>query len=453
MSLYASLYSGVSGLTAYSSSLGTISDNIANVNTVGYKETRSQFSTLVTESKSTTSYSPGGVQSLPQSLISRQGLLQSSASATDLSIDGSGFFVVGETPDEVFANSSISFTRAGSFTPDDEGYLKNTAGLYLLGFPIDENGNIPVNREVGSLDPINVSGLTGTAEATTEVTVRANLQSSLTPSVQAATYDATVPATSIASGSVSADFQRNVQVFDEQGGTHTVTIAALKQDPTQVGQAVNQWFVEIFVEPATDITPGVGLHNGQIATGTLAFNSDGTIDHSNTSAALLNAVPISWTNGATQSDIAFDLGTDATNDGFTQFDSLSTLISSSVNGAVFGNVTGVNINDEGIVTALFDNGLTREVYQLPIATFQNPDGLNRRQGNSYTRSDQSGTFALQLAGTGGAGFVAPSTLEASTVDLGNEFTQLITTQRAYAASTRIITTADEMLNELNNIKR
>ena len=121
MSLYASLYSGVSGLSAYSSALGMISDNIVNVNTIGYKETRASFTTLVTESRSTTSYSPGGVQSIPQSLISRQGLLQSSASATDLSIDGAGFFVVGATPGAVTQNGSISFTRAGSFTPDEEG--------------------------------------------------------------------------------------------------------------------------------------------------------------------------------------------------------------------------------------------------------------------------------------------------------------------------------------------
>jgi flagellar hook protein FlgE len=137
----------------------------------------------------------------------------------------------------------------------------------------------------------------------------------------------------------------------------------------------------------------------------------------------------------------------------TQYDSTSTLISSSVNGAVFGNVEGVDIGEDGVVTAQFDNGLIKDVFKLPLATFQNPNGLERRNGNAFIESDQSGTFSLQQAGTGGAGKFSPSTLEASTVDLANEFTDMITTQRAYSASTKIITTADEMLTELNRVKR
>jgi len=453
MSLYASLFSGVSGLSAYSGALGMISDNIVNVNTVGYKETRARFSTLVTESSSTTTYSPGGVQATPQNLISRQGLLQTSNSATDLSIDGSGFFVVSDTPQAGTTNSSISFTRAGSFTPDDQGFLQNTAGLYLLGFPFDSAGNIPVNREVSSLEPINVSDLTGTAEATTDVTLRANLQSSQVVNPGIAGYASGAAGTSMAGGAFTPDFERNVEIFDSLGGTHTVTIAAIKT------ATANEWGVEIFVNPSTDIVPGAGLHSGQIATGTLAFNTDGTIDLSGTSAGLLSAINVTWTTPAASGElpapsaVTFDFGEDGLSNGFTQFDSTSTLISSSVNGAVFGNVIGVGIAEDGIVTALFDNGLARQVYRLPISTFQNPDGLTRRQGNSYTISDQSGDFTLQLAGTGGAGFVAPSTLEASTVDLANEFANLITNQRAFSASTRIITTADEMLQELNQIKR
>lgn len=447
MSLYASLFSGVSGLSANSSAMGMISDNIVNINTTGYKETRARFTTLVTESRSSTSYSPGGVQSLPQSLISRQGLLQSSTSATDLGIDGAGFFVVAKTSDVGQSNSSISFTRAGSFTPDAQGFLNNTAGLYLMGFPLDASGNVPINQEVSALQAINVSGLTGTAEATTEVTLRANLQSTQTVNAGIGTYDPTAAADSMAGSGFVPDFQRNVQVFDAQGGTHTITIAAIKSS------TVNEWHVELYSTPPGDINPTAPLQSGQIATGTMVFNTDGTIDVGASSAALFTNIPIDWTNGAADSDLAFNFGADGESDGFTQFDSISTLISSSVDGAVFGNVTGVSISEEGIVTALFDNGLTRAVAKIPLATFQNPDGLNRDQGNAYTRSDQSGIFALQLAGTGGAGFLAPSTLEASTVDLANEFTQLITIQRAFSASTKIITTADEMLDELNRVKR
>ncbi|PHZ85263.1 flagellar hook protein FlgE [Paremcibacter congregatus] len=457
MSLYASLFSGVSGLGAYSSALGMISDNIANLNTVGYKETRASFSTLVTESRSSTSYSPGGVQALPQNLISRQGLLQSSTSATDLSIDGAGFFVVSTRGESVNANSEISFTRAGSFNPDSEGFLKNTAGLYLMGVPLISGTVKPESPQLADLQPINVSDLTSTAEASTNVTLRANLQSSQAINAAMGTYDPSVKATSmsgyaedVAAGvavpvGIKPDFQTNIEVFDARGGVHTVTVAALRS-------ADNVWEVEMYVDPPTDIVPTVGT-TGQIAAGTVTFNGDGTLNVPGTTASLLAAVNVPWSGGANAGSLTFDLGTNGLSDGLTQFAGESTIISSSANGATFGNVIGVNIDKDGIVSALFSNGLAKNVYQLPISTFQNPDGLTRRQGNSYTVSDQSGSSILKYAGVGGAGFVAPQTLEASTVDLAGEFTNLITIQRAFSASTKIITTADEMLTELNNIKR
>lgn len=446
MSLYAALFSGVSGLSAYSGALGMISDNISNVNTVGYKEVRARFSTLVTETRSTTRYSPGGVQALPQNLISKQGLLQASSSPTDLSIDGAGFFVVRPTP--TAQSSAVSFTRAGSFTPDEAGFLRNAAGQYLLGFPLDANGNTPLNRSVEQLVPITISGLTGTAEATTAISpLRGNLQSSQPVSSQEATYNPAAPATNMESGAVQPDFIRNIQVVDSLGTPHNLTIAALKSSTP------NQWHVEIYAPDGVGIP---ALSGSQVATGTLAFNTDGSLDLTNTSASLQAPLAIDWTGSAAEaadSSITINWGSDGGVDGFTQFDTPSALISASVNGAAFGNVTGVSISKAGRVTALFDNGLTKEVYELPIAVFQNPDGLTRRQGNSYDLSDDSGEFTLQVAGDGGAGTVAPSTLEASTVDLAREFSELITTQRGFSANTRVITTADEMLEELNRIKR
>ena len=460
MSLFASLASGVSGLGAFSSALGMVSDNIANLNTIGYKETRANFSTLVTESSSSTSYSPGGVQALPQSLISRQGLLQSSTSATDLSIDGAGFFVVSTRGEPVNANTEISFTRAGSFTPNADGFLKNTAGLFLMGVPLDSNGEPPANLVLSGLQPINVSNLTSTAEATTSLALRANLQSSqpINAAVTGGTYNAGTLAGSMAGyaadidagvippvNGVKSDFQTNMQVFDARGGVHTVTFAALRQ-------ADNLWNVEMFVDPPSEVTSGLA-GTGQIISGQMAFNGDGTLNVAGTTPALLNPVTVNWTGGANAGNITFDLGTDGLSDGITQFAGDSTLISSSSNGATFGNVIGVSVDKDGVISALFSNGLAKKVFQLPLSTFQNPDGLTRRQGNSYTVSDQSGSLNLKFAGIGGAGFVAPQTLEASTVDLAGEFTSLITIQRAFSASTKIITTADEMLTELNNIKR
>jgi flagellar hook protein FlgE len=453
MSVFSALFSGVSGLQTFGNALGILSDNITNVNTVGYKESRARFTSLVAESSSVNTYSPGGVGLVPQTLVSKQGLLQASTSPTDLSIDGQGFFVVRAGVSVADPTGEFQFTRAGSFAPNADGFLVNTAGQRLMGWPIDSTGNIPTNLgDLSVLQQINTSGLTGTAEATTQMSLRANLQSSgaVSPAATGApgTYNPATTGINMASGNVTPDFVRTIQVFDEQGSTHTLAVAFLKS------ATVNEWYAEIYSDPASDVTSVVGsTTDGQLAVGTVGFNTNGTIDWGTTTASLQAPMAAAWTNGATASNITLDLGNDADSNGFTQFDSISALISSTVDGAVFGNVTGVSISENGVVTALFDNGLSRDVYKLPIATFQNPDGLTRRQGNAYVGSDRSGNFSLVEAGTGGGGGIAPSTLEASTVDLANEFTQLITTQRAFTASSRVITTADEMLDELNRIKR
>lgn len=448
MSLYSALYSGVSGLGAYSSALSAISDNITNINTVGYKNTITEFSTLVTETSSFSSYSAGGVQGNSRTLISRQGLLQASASPTDLSIDGAGFFIVNNAP-SANAEGSINFTRAGSFRPDSEGFLRNTSGMYLLGFPLDSTGQFNNTGNVNDLRPIQVSELTGTAEATENFRLRANVNAEdpLRPEAVAGTYSAAASASNMASGAVEPNFRRDYSVYDSQGGQHTMRMSFLKTSTP------NRWDVEIHAVPATDINTAPGLVDGQIAVGQVAFNGDGSIDLTNTSAAFKAPLSIAWTNGTNVSLINLDIGTDGANDGLTQNASISTEISSSIDGAQFGNVVGVSINREGTVTTLFDNGLTQDIFQLPMATFQNPDGLTRAQGNAYSVSDFSGRFSLVTPGSGGGGSISPSTLEASTVDLANEFTGLITTQRAFSASTKVITTVDEMLNELNSVRR
>jgi flagellar hook protein FlgE len=454
MSVFAALFSGVSGLQTFGSALGVSADNIVNVNTVGYKETQARFTTLVTETSSSSSFSPGGVGLRTQTLVSKQGLIQASTSATDLSVDGAGFFVVRQAASAESAEGEILFTRAGSFTPDAEGFLKNTAGLFLMGWEVDSQGSIPTNKgDLDSMVPIRTTNLTGLAEATDLVSMRANLQSTQTVSGDEATYNATLSGNNMASGTVDPDFQRSLQVFDSLGGVHTLLISALKSDVD------NEWHIEIHADPDSDVNPIVPLVDGQVITGRLAFNDNGTLNVAGTSASLLAPVTVNWAAsvGAAStpapSSITFDFGTDGSTDGFSQFATGSTLISSNINGAVFGNVTGVSVGKDGFVTALFDNGLSSQVFKLPIAIFQNPDGLSRRQGNAYATSDQSGSFTIQEAGDGGAGTLAPSTLEASTVDLAAEFANLITTQRAFTASTRIITTADEMLDELNRIKR
>ncbi|GER07801.1 flagellar hook protein FlgE [Iodidimonas muriae] len=454
---FAALSSGVSGLTAFTEGIGIISDNIVNVNTVGYKETRSRFTTLVTETQSTTRFSPGGVAARAQTLISEQGLLRSTASQTDLGVDGAGFFVVRAAPSANSPDGEIQFTRAGNFTPDSAGFLKNTAGNFLLGFPIDSQGNIPTNiGDLSTLEPINVSGLTGTAEATSNVSLRANLQSSLTATTTGGSgVGGVVAQGDLADGTIPPDFAQTITVFDSQGSSQGLTLAAVKT-------GTNTFRFEIFAQDPTAINVAE-TPPGLVMSGEINFNSDGSLTSFNQefpNAVLINpangqqispTANLNFAGGASTETVTFNFGRAGDNDGITQFDSTSTLISSNVNGAVFGNVIGTNISEDGVVTALFDNGLSRDVFQLPVATFPNPDGLTRLQGNAFGVSDNSGNFSVVLPGTGGAGTIAPSTLEASTVDLAEEFADLIVTQRSFSASTRIISAADEVLEELVRI--
>jgi flagellar hook protein FlgE len=520
------MFSGVSALNAESQALGTIADNIANVNTVGYKDTAARFSTLVTQQSTSNSYSPGGVIFNRQSNIDQQGLLQSSGSATDVAISGNGMFVVngGATPG---ANDPYLFTRAGSFAPDENGNLKNTAGYYLQGWRTDTNGvPIPINLSaLTSLETVNVSGVSGSASATTEVEVGLNLP---------------------ASEPIGAAHQSNLQVFDSLGVAHDIALTWTKSD-------LNEW--DLSATPPTgaaslnlrDANGNVYYSSGQLqftgqpsdgdtiviggttyefdsnasATGTpvaigadlattltnlitavgdARFTFDGTdtvniaqssagaaltVDATNTSvlvqsnngsftvsatAAATPAVTFSgngtpstfnvasvavsgWPTGALDSTIDINFGTLGLTDGVTQFSGDYNVTFINQNGVQAGTFSGVSISEEGLVIALFDNGETLPIYQLPVATFPNVNGLISRSGNVYIGSESSGSPVLRFAKSGSAGAIASGALENSTVDLGTEFTNMIIAQRAYSATSRVITTADEMLDDLVRIKR
>ncbi|HZZ35020.1 MAG TPA: flagellar hook protein FlgE [Caulobacteraceae bacterium] len=468
MSINSAMLAGVSGLVSNSSALAAISDNIANVNTVGYKRSQSDFMSLVNSQGRNATYSAGGVTAVTRQFVLQQGLPQRTSSSTDLAISGQGFFVVTEKPEGLDATDARSFTRAGSFQKDELGYLRNDAGLYLQGWPVDDSGDINTDpSDLSRLRAINVATVGGTAEPTTRVAISANLQSSQALSAALATYD---PATNsmamydpATSAGVKPDFAMQVPISDSKGGKRTVEIDFLKS------ATPNQWYAEIRAVPASDVVDGTGLSNGQIATGIVAFTPDGRLDTTNTtlfanpadpqisfgasSAAAPGAGAVNWdaSLGISAQTVSFDL--DAAAGGLTQFDSASVVQAVTTNGTTFGNLTNISIDEQGFVTAVFDNGITRKIAQVAIATFPNADGLKAINGNAYRVSQQSGTYSLKAPGTGGAGFLSPSTLEASTVDLSSEFTGLIVTQRAYSASSKIITTADQMLQELLDIKR
>ncbi|WP_395649666.1 flagellar hook protein FlgE [Brevundimonas sp.] len=490
MSINSALLAGVSGLTANSAALAAISQNIANVNTVGYKRTASEFSTVVNSQSRGTGYSAGGVLSNTRNFITQAGQLQRTTESTDLGISGQGFFVTTERAEGIDAGDARLFTRAGAFRVDNFGYLKNTAGLYLQGWPVDSEGVILTDpSDLGKLKAINVGSVGGTAEATTRAQLNANLKSSQAVSAEAtaAAAFAANPADPAAAGrydpttnsmaqydpetgaGVKPDFELTVPVSDSKGGQRTIAISFLKS------ATPNQWYAEVRAVPAGDVITGTPLTDGQLKTGLIAFTQDGRLDvdamtalgaaalfpdvttASLTFGASNNAAPgageVKWADGLGIDDqiVTFDLNASA--GGLSQYDSDSVVQAVITNGTAFGNLSNIEIDESGFVTAIFDNGVTRKIAQVALATFPSPDSLTAANANAFRVSQGSGTYNLKAPGTGGAGLVGASQLEASTVDLSAEFTGLITTQRAYSASSKIITTADEMLAELISIKR
>ncbi|OWK28337.1 flagellar hook protein FlgE [Sphingomonas mucosissima] len=433
MSLYSALYSGVSGLSAEASAMAGVADNITNINTIGYKAVETQFRTLVTDGRSRSNYSAGGVSAAPQALISKQGLLQASSSNTDLAIEGGGFFV---TRSGIGENSATAFTRAGSFKPDEAGFLRNTSGYYLQGWRLDASGGYTNTGNLNALEPVRLSELTGTATPTTRIQMRANLSSAQE------TFGGAYTPGNIAAGSTASHFSRSVDVSDAQGGSHRVTLGFIKTGP-------NEWQAEAYSDPASAVTAPGGL----LASGTVRFNPDGSLDRAGSSPALFNAITPTWTNNAGSVPISLELGTDGGLNGLTQFGSESALITSAVDGGLLGNIASIDITATGKVSAIFEDGTARAVFQLPLATFPNPDGLTRLPGNGYAVSNASGNFAINPPGTFGSGNISAGALEASNVDLAAEFTNMIRFQRAYSASSKIITTVDDMLQEVSNLKR
>ena len=466
MSINSAMQAGVSGLVANSSALAAISDNIANVNTVAYKRNQVNFATVVTAQAVPGHYSAGGVQAVTRQLIGQQGLVQTANSPTDIAINGDGFFVATTKGFGLTAQDDRLFTRSGSFTVDANGYMVNDAGLYLQGWPVNAAGGFtPDPSDLTSMQPINVKAL-GTAVApTSTVQVNATLDKRTATSAAAATYNAT--SMSMADYAVNGspttgtqpDFTMQMSVVDSVGGSHKIAMAFLKTSTP------NQWAAEIYAVPASDVTASGGQPAGQIAAGIVDFNSDGSINLSSTGGTTLfgaagspTQISLGSSSGATQPQWAAGLGVSAQTikldmTKVSQLAATSALNSVNSDGASVGNVISVQVGQDGVVSAIFDNSQVRKIAQIGLATFPNPDGLLAVSGNAYQPGRAAGVMVAKAPGVSGAGKIAPSSLEASTVDLSAEFTGLITTQKAYSASSKIITTADQMLDELIQLRR
>ncbi len=435
MSLYGAMLMGIDGLDANANALSIYSSNIANVNTIGYKNTTAQFSTMLTQMFG--GIDQAGVSTMAAQNNMQQGLLQQASSPTDLAVSGNGFFAVS-------ANQSGSgaplYTRAGNFSPNSAGYLTNGAGYYLMGWPIGANGAVNTGNVLSTL---NLNGLTSPPAATQNGSLVGNLNSG----------DAAVTgytAGSMTGGTTTPSFSTTVNFTDSKGGTQQATI-----DFCNTGN--NTWAYEISYSPASNLG-GTGSGPTMVDNGTMTFNSDGSLQSiaDVTSAGSTVEVKLPFTNGLTPQDMTLNFGSQTANggtgtDGFTDYASNDVLTSSKFDGEAAGTLSGVTIGKDGTVTATFSNGQTKNVFQIPLATFSNANGLAPTSGDAWLASSASGSAVYNAPTTGAAGSIQSGALEGSTVDLATEFTSLITSQRAYSASARIVTTADQMLQTLEQL--
>jgi flagellar hook protein FlgE len=424
------MFSGVSGLRAEGEAIGVVGDNIANVNTVGFKAQRAVFQDVLGHSilAGTSSALPGsGVRMGDVQQLFTQGSLQNTGVSTDVALNGDGFLVVAGTVDGITGNF---YTRAGQLTIDKDGDLVNQQGLNVQGYIANADGTLQA-----SVSNLAVPTASLAPFATTEITVTANLD----PREAISTFDILDP-------DGTSNHSTSITVFDSLGTARTLDV--------YFNNAGGNLYTYNVVADGADIAGGTPGTNTLVSTGTLQFNTDGALD-----TATTPALSISFAGGATANQaVALDFGQDITGggtglDGTTQFSSASAVSSQSQNGFASGEFSGLAIDGTGLVQGLYTNGQKIAIGQLAVAKFRSNDGLGRAGQNLWIETRDSGTAALGAAGAGGRASVSGGALEASNVDLGEEFVGLIQHQRSFSANSRTITTADEMLQELINIKR
>lgn len=580
MGLFGALFTGVSALSAQSQNTAIISNNIANINTTGFKRSEASFFSLVTTATNSSRYSPGTVTANRIQRVNQQGSISQSSSGTDASVSGNGFFAIKRDSDDS-ALTEYLYTRNGQFSEDSQGFLRNSAGFFLYGWPIDQQGNLPANQgDLTSLVPIDVSFAGGLTRPTNTAELAVNL-------------DSAEPDTDFSVATTApVDFTRGLTMYDTLGnpqnvsfefvktyGPHATSFSSLTTltatdelvadlglgngnrftlsvdggaarvyQVSNVANAAPPGGVDVMVFDVGDIvddinanvtnvtaflgnsgeivlqhnefitgaetftitdtvgsplsslgfTPGVftsddlssgtyenGLptdsppystgdfptlqflpgdptynprgwwqvtlkdpSNNELTMGLINFNGDGTLNaiadsNSNIDIELDN---INWNNGSELQSINVDI------ERFSQFSSDFTVLFSDQDGAELGLRTGVEIDREGFVIAQFSNGASSVLYKLPLVTFANANGLKEISGTAYSETEESGEENLRETGTGGAGFIEPSTLENSNVDLADEFALLIIAQRAYSAGTKVINTVDQMTQELLQLR-
>lgn len=418
-----SLFTAISGMKANGTSLSVIGDNIANMNTIGYKTSRVSFGDVMSQtltSGTSSSQIGRGVLMSDISPLFTQGSFESTGNALDLAIDGDGFFIVKDT-------SGIYYTRAGQFTLDKDGFVINPDGLRVQGYQYTTGGQL-----TGILGDIDVSKFNNSTAPTANINFSANIDSR---SVEIPT------GFNINDPSNTSNFSSVITVYDSLGNARHITLYFTKT-------AGNQWQWNAVVG-ASDSASG----NTEIqASGTMTFDSTG---------ALINLTSSTGTVSGTSSSEVFNFGGGATPNqpiainfqNFSQFASESSTIFQSQDGFPAGTLKGLSISQDGVISGIFTNGQIKPIAQLALAKFMAPTQLTKFGRNLYAESFDSGVAIIGTPNNSGLGRVLSNTLELSNVDLAEEFVRMISAQRGFQANSRIITTTDELMQELVNLKR
>jgi flagellar hook protein FlgE len=410
----------LSGLTASSTALSTIANNLANLNTVGYKDARVLFRDLFYQTLGSTGAGDPiqqGAGAAVSALSSNfnPGNIDPSGVPTDVAITGDGFFVTR-------GNGFTSYTRAGNFSVDDSDFLVTAEGQQVLGYPVTATGVVdtgqgltPLTMGKGSISPPN---------ATSMVQIQTNLDASIAAN--------------------GTPYSTPVTIYDSLGGSHVLKLTFTKT-------ATNTWDYTISM-PASELNPAgtpPAPQSGILKTGTLTFNGDGTL---NTPAADVTGIAITGlADGA--NDMSFDWRLYNGSGLLSQVASPSSTSSTQQDGTGSGSLTKFDIGSDGMIMGTFSNGKTAVIGQLALATFANVQGLERAGGNSFTSTLASGQAVIGVPGTGGRGKLSGGALELSNVDISKEFASLIIAQRAFQANARVVTTFDQITQETINLKQ
>lgn len=427
MSIFGSMNTAVSGLSAQANRLSAISDNISNSSTTGYKAATTSFSDLVMSSSSAGSYESGGVSTTTSYSISEQGDLSYTSSSDDLAIEGDGFFVVSDSSGNTY------LTREGDFTADSDGNLVNASGYTLMGYSNADGEMTTSVNSLSGMTAINVSADGLTASATSSGTLSGNLDS--TQDVATSSSDGYLPSEN--QSPVTSDTNKtSIVTYDSQGNQVTYDVYYTKTDD-------NTWDVSVYnaADASTDGDSSFPYSSAAVGTDTLTFDSDGNL----TSGETLTITNPDTAGGTTQT-ISIDMSD------MTQLAS-DFSATGDADGQAASAVSSVTIGTDGTVTATYENGSSTDIARVALATVASPDNLTVLSGNVYQANSESGAVVTGWPNSGSFGYIQSGALEESNVDLASQLTDMIEAQKSYSANSKVFQTGSDMMDTVMNLIR